>query len=242
MKVLGLDLSTSTGVSRFVGDKLQGYSNITSKVDGSYKSKQYPMNYIEMAEDIGLKVAVEIMDFEPDYIVIEETNDGRDRYKQKMLEFIHFAVNKAINNLDKKPLVIYINFSYWKKILGIGMNSDQRIQNRERKIEREQKREEISRKIYNEYHSKIQNRIKGLKKREANKIIKHYDREINKLVGKEMRKFRSKIKAVNSKTLSLNFVNEKFDLMLKNSDNDIADAICVAYAFIVNNYSAIPSK
>lgn len=238
MKVVGLDLSTSSGLCYFEGTDLIDFNNVVRKVVGNDKSPSYPINYIEMADEIALKVLTYVFTKSPDYVVIEETNRGKERFRQKQLEFIHYAVNKYISNMDNPPRVRYIDTSAWRKILNLSLDSDQRKDNKRRKKERDEKREEISRGIYDKLSSKIESEVQGLKKREVNKIIKKWDREINQLVGKEMKKFRSSIPVNDTKTLSINYVNQNYDLGFKRKDNDIADAICVAEAFIKNNYSS----
>jgi len=241
MKVLALDLSTSSGVSIFIDGKLKDYTVIKRKVKGNTLSENYPINYIEMAECLALKIGACASSEKPDFIVIEETNKGKERFRQKQLEFIHFAVGKFLNELRTVSKlnykIKYIDSSAWRKILGLSLDSDQRSSNKERKKGRDIKREEISKTIYEKLASQIESEVEGLKKRETNKIIKRWDREINKLVGQEMKKFRSSIKNVDHKTLSVNYVNEVFNLGFKRSQNDIADSICVGYAFIKNNYN-----
>lgn len=239
MKVIALDLSTSSGVSIFESGKLIDYTVIKHKVKGNNSSEDYPYNYLDMADQIALKVCACILAAKPDYVVIEETNKGKERFRQKQLEFIHSAVARSIRKLDHKVKIRYIDTSAWRNILSISLNSDQREQNKIRQNERDSKREEISRNIYASLEPKMKSEIAGLGKREANKIIKQYDKHILKLVGKEMGKFRSSIKQVDQKNLSVNYVNENFNLSLKKSENDIADSICVGHAFILNNYSAI---
>lgn len=242
MKVLGLDLSTSTGVSIFDNDELKDYTIIKSKVKGNARSETYPQNYINMAEDIALKIVACIMTVNPDYIIIEETNKAKERFRQKMLEFIHFAVGKAIGNMNNPPKIRYIDTSSWRKILGHSLDTDQRSSNKARKKGREAKREEISKNIYNQHAHQIQSEIEGLGKRDTNKVIKRWDKEISKMVGKEMAKFRSPQKVVDSKTLAVEHVNEHFNLGFKRSQNDIADSICLCHAFILNNYSVVAPK
>lgn len=241
-KVLALDLSTSTGVAVFIDGKLTDHTVFKVKVKGNPSSENYPFNYLEMAEAIGVRVKACIEHENPDYIIIEETNMGKDRFGQKQLEFIHFAVSKTLHNLETKYAVRYIDSSAWRSILGIAFDTDQRKANKDRKAHRESKRLEISKSIYNRLHDEIKQQIQGLGKRAANKIIKKWDKEIKVMVGKEMRKVRSPQKKVDMKTLSVNYVNEHYKLNFKRSQNDIADAICVGFAFIKNNYSSIAPK
>ena len=246
MKVIGLDLSSSTGLCVFKNGKLDQHITIKEKLEGSYNSKEYPFNYLDQADNMAKKVIACIVVERPDYVVIEETNKAKNRYSQKQLEFIHAHVarrlrlyNEQMEAQGNSPTKIhYIDSAAWRKILNISLNTNQRSLNKEHKADREAKREEISKQIYASLEHRIRKEIEGLGKREANKIIKKWDKEINAEVSKKMRSVRSKIKKTDSKDLAVLYINKTFDLELKKSQNDEADAICVAYAFIVNGYSA----
>lgn len=238
MIAIGLDLSTSTGISVFSEGALTDYVNVVRKVKGSPKTSAYPMNYIEMAEELAFKIVECVIAYSPDYIVIEETNKGKERYRQKQLEFIHSAVIRHLHLKELSDKIRYIDSSAWRSILGLSLDSDQRSSNKARKKERDEKRDGIREGIKAGFQSQIDTEIQGLKKRATNKILKQWDKKIEELVGKEMRKFRSSIKVVDQKTLSVDYVNEVFKLGFKRSQNDIADSICVVYSFIKNNYSS----
>jgi Holliday junction resolvasome RuvABC endonuclease subunit len=233
MKVLSLDLSTKSGWSVIQDGKLISYGLVTSKIIGDETSENYPHNYIAMAKALAedlLKVAQEIM---PDHIVIEETNKGKNRYSQKCLEFIHFALNDRF-----KAKVNYIDTSEWRWLLGISLDKEQRKDNKEISTARKEELEKCY-KICCE-HNKLSHELelsRCLKKREANKIKKTFERAMMLEAKKMMRSYRykedGKVKGkINSKTLSVNYVNEYFNLKFKKKDNDIADSICLGLAFI----------
>lgn len=89
----------------------------------------YPYSYISRARGIALRVNevlcrmghVAINDL--DAIVIEETNGSKSRYTQKMLEFIHMAVLEELEEQSLHGLVVYVNTSDWRKILGVQLTA-----------------------------------------------------------------------------------------------------------------------
>ncbi len=241
MKVLGLDLSTSTGTALFINDELKECTNIKCKVKGNQDSDDYPFNYIDMADKIAFKVLSLVDKHKPDYIIIEETNKGKNRYFQKQLEFIHKSVISVLRTIVNKHDIklLYIDTSAWRSILQITLDKDQRKNNRDvnktRKEMLESKIKEISQKRAHE----LMDSISGLtKKREINKLTKAFEKEVEVEAKKFMRGFRTKNSKIDTKNLSVNYVNEVFDLKFKKKDNDMADAICVAHAFIKNNYNS----
>lgn len=122
MKILALDLSTSVGWAFFDKRKLEDYDFF--KIDvvewksdiRSYKDYPgtYPQNFIEAAEEIAEKLVRLDLHFGPDLILIEETNQSRQRFSNKILEFIHFAANKAL----PKEKVNYITQMCWRASVG----------------------------------------------------------------------------------------------------------------------------
>lgn len=238
MIVIGLDLSTSSGVCIFKDGKLIDYTCIKRKVEGNQDSENYPVNYLEMAGEMSSLIMDYIEKYNADFVVIEETNKGRNRYFQKQLEYIHFAMATRLMHYIDEKYIIYMDTSAWRKILSLSLSKDQRNNNRESTQERDAIRQEMSKRYYNKMAREIKEKVDAASgKREANKIIKSYDKEISKMVSNEMRKVRSSVKKVDSKDLAVFYVNENYNLGFKKKDNDIADAICVAESFIKNNYS-----
>lgn len=242
MKVLALDLSSKPGIAFFKNGELIDTNTFSCKVVGKYSSSTYPFNYIDMAETIAKKIAYIVLSLTPDYIVIEETNKGRNRYSQKQLEFIHCAVGISLRDLidnDTKLNIRYIDVSAWRKILGISLNKDQRKNNKFVKDTRQAQLNKISQEISDKNFSILKDRLNGIaSKRLRNKIIKDFGNDCLVEAKKVMRSFRTKESKVDTKHLSVAFVNNHFNLDLKKKDNDIADAICVGFAFISNNYSS----
>lgn len=115
MKVLGLDISTKTGYSLFEDGQLKSYGLLAlgRKV---MDCGVYPFCYVNAADAVVSQIKDKIIETKPDVIVIEQTNKGRNRFHQKILEFIHCKFLTEVR--DYKVKVVYINTSEWRKVLG----------------------------------------------------------------------------------------------------------------------------
>jgi hypothetical protein len=233
MRVLAFDLSTKTGWALFDNEKLICYGQLKSAVVGDETSSNYPQNYIDMANKMGQDVRKNIESAKPDYIVTEETNKGKNRYSQKQLEFIHFAVNTLS---DFK--IHYMDTSEWRSLLGITLDKEQRKDNRTINGARA---EEFS-KAYNacaaqDYLTLQVELSRCTGKRDQNKVKKTFHNKATVAAKKMMKSYRYKeegkvVGKITCKTLSVNYVNKRFSLQLKMKDNDVADSICIGQAFI----------
>ena len=233
MKILALDLSTKTGWSYLLDGKIISYGLVVSKIEGDETSSNYPQNYIDMAKHLANQLKDIYYRIEPDFVVIEETNKGKNRFSQKCLEFIHYAVNDVL-----KIKVHYVDTSEWRHLLDISLSKDDRSANKEVLCARK----EMFDKIYNEEYTMyypvfIVNVARFDKKRDRNKEEKKFQKEITERTKIRMRSFRFKKEGkvtgkIGQKTLSVNFVNEYFNLVFKKKDNDITDSICLGLAFI----------
>ena len=238
MKLLCLDLSTKTGWSILEDGKLLTYGLITHKVDGDNTSENYPRNYINTATLIAIGIKIVLLDHRPDFIIIEETNSGRNRFSQKTLEFIHFAVNEMFYSIRTTSKVHYLDTSEWRSLLGISLSTEDRQLNKEIKSKRKEVYSQIYNQLEKDYQVSLNMRLaKCLNKREQNKIKKLFSKELDKMVKEKMRGFRVKdeskkvVGKVDFKTLSVEYVNQHFNLSFKKKDNDIADSICLGLAF-----------
>jgi Holliday junction resolvasome RuvABC endonuclease subunit len=130
-----------------------------------------------------------VQETNPDIIVIEETNLGRNRYSQKILEFLHHDILLWLK-CNKNIPVKYVSTSSWRKSLKLFLTKDDKKNNTKvNKANRE-----------------------GLSKKELG------------LSGK-----------ITQKHISVRFVNALFKLEFKLKDNDIADAICLGWAYQTTN-------
>jgi len=89
----------------------------------------YPWRYVHAARALAKDVGELVARVAPDAVVIEETNLGRQRYSQKLLEFLH---NALLTELEKypeargalTPPVFYVSSSTWRKVLSISMSAE----------------------------------------------------------------------------------------------------------------------
>lgn len=140
MKILALDLSSSTGIALLEGKKGQKLPTLreygSSKIEiedfnvNGYpnKSPKYPKNIIEAAENVALSVKHTVDLWKPDIIVIENTVKGRNRHTQRLLEWIHLMVLTQINDFDK---VVYMDPSEWRKIIKLRMTDEDKSHNKD---------------------------------------------------------------------------------------------------------------
>lgn len=96
------------------------------------KQYGYPWGYTFVAWSIADQVANLVWTQRPTHIAIEETNKGRARYTQKVLEFIHHAVLTMLRDradFDARGRVFYINTSDWRSNLGQTLSREDRKSN-----------------------------------------------------------------------------------------------------------------
>lgn len=229
MRVLSLDISSRTGWSVFADGKLTDYGMIEHKVKGKFHEGNYPLNIIESAEKMATDLCAVAKKYDPHFIVIEETNLGKNRYSQKQLEFIHCVV---CINIEKYGQIKYLDSSEWRSSLSMGLSTDQRKSNKKIKDEREEKKLELETQWWKDNKRAFLKETEELKKRESNKIKKTYDGRCNKYISDGMRKFKTINKKVGFKHLSVSYVNANYGFQFKLKDNDIADSICLGEAFI----------
>ena len=142
MKVLCIDLSTHMGWAVLEGHIIQGDPDPSPKllVHGTahiFDDKTnlvklanhlgYPANYRRAADIQAANVLSLMVKHQPDAIVIEETNGGRNRYTQKLLEFLHYRVTEVIHQAPCR--VVYLDSSEWRSNLGLKMTKEQKKAN-----------------------------------------------------------------------------------------------------------------
>lgn len=127
VKVLGLDISSKTGWSFFCDNQLIDYGLITTP---SITNPLQDLKYYAIAEHQAESIGSLILDHNPDYIIIEQTNQGRSRDVQKGLEFIHCLVLQMCQWIGAHEKVHYIDTSHWRSALGIKLSSEQRVHNK----------------------------------------------------------------------------------------------------------------
>lgn len=134
MRILALDLSTSTGYAIFEDGNLVLHDVVKCKVDNfnvqNFPNKQdeYPYNIIDSAKCIMDAVGMLTTTYEIDYIVIENTVRGQNRHTQRVLEFIHYAVLEGVRELPCK--VEYLDPSEWRKLIGLRLTIEDKKHNK----------------------------------------------------------------------------------------------------------------
>lgn len=190
MKVLALDISTKPGWAFNKDAQLVEFGALS--LDHPVLAYgEYPWSYHRASEIMANQLFKLVDRFDPEVIVIEETNLGKSRYAQKTLEYIHKALLSRL--VGSKAKVIYLSSSIWRQTLGLHMSAEDKRNNA--KLSRAKKKAA-------EAGAKLDKKTIGVR-------------------GK-----------VNKKHLAIRYVNETYGLELKVKDNDKADAICLADAFL----------
>jgi hypothetical protein len=143
LRVLALDLSSSTGYAILEGEPdsipkvLRSGTIVCPDADPRYAG-HYPWalrnRCAKMVDAIEMGVGVTTLS-SVDHIVIEETNLGRNRYSQKMLEWIHLNVLHLLASYG--ATVWYINTSDWRRKLGTTLTAeDKKLNAKVRKLKK----------------------------------------------------------------------------------------------------------
>lgn len=135
MKTLAIDLSTKSGWSSFV-DGVYKESGALDKVyvedfnvnDEPGKSPLFPFNVINATQTVARMVVNLVGQHQPDIVLIEQTTMGKNRFTQKLLEWLHYAV---LEQLRGRAPIVYIDVSEWRKIVEMRLSTEQKKNNRE---------------------------------------------------------------------------------------------------------------
>lgn len=190
MKILSFDISTKPGWAFKEDAQLVAFDSMSLE-QPILAYGEYPWSYDSASEVLALRLWEIVIRYQPDVIVIEETNLGKSRYAQKTLEFIHKAFLNKMRGWTGK--IIYLSSSVWRQTLGLQMSKEDKKNN-----------------------SKLG---------KANKVADQYGVKLDK----KKLGIRGK---VTKKHLAIRYVNETYGLSLKVKDNDKADAICLADAYL----------
>lgn len=218
MKLLGLDISTKAGWAVLDSVEsgppaLRAYGLVEKTKANVLEYGPYPECYRRAARDIASQLLKLIGEHRPDVVVIEETNQGDNRYTQKLLEFIHkevgdgwdtgsasfevevpCTVSPEMHKKDFYPRVVYISTGIWKQALGLKKPKEAKL------------------------NDQLMKRAKEMASTGACSL-----NEAKKKLG-----IRGKW---NKKMLAVGYVNENYGLDFKLKDNDKAEAICLVVAF-----------
>jgi hypothetical protein len=132
VKVLALDISTSAGWAVFEDAQLSRFGRVGLDRTISQYHPKYPWNYLLGTKEMASLLSRIVLEVKPDVIVIEETNLGRNRYSQKVLEFIHCNFLRGLECLTVgicDPQVVYLSSSTWRRALSLEMSAEDRKNN-----------------------------------------------------------------------------------------------------------------
>lgn len=131
MKILGLDLSYNTGWSLIDSDNgnLIDYGFIAVP-ESPMPGALFDYNQMDRANAVGAYVYTLAFNLDPDLIVIEQTNKGKNRTSQRGLEWIHYSVLSKLRHFFQYK-IIYVDTSEWRNKLKIRLDKDQRKHNKE---------------------------------------------------------------------------------------------------------------
>lgn len=135
VKILALDISTKTGWALFDLSKeikLINYGLLTSKEVG-IKYDDFNDTSIELilktVTNFNTLLLKTIAETKPDFIVVEQTNLGRQRIVQKLLEWLHFCcINTVRESTGKYPS--FLDSSEWRKTVGLKLSKEDREHNK----------------------------------------------------------------------------------------------------------------
>ncbi len=130
MKVLSLDISTNTGYALL--DMERAVPLLWGNVWNDKKVEEYgeyPYSYVDAAKALAQKIFDVAVRHQPDKIVIEETNKGKNRYTQKILEFIHCTTLGFLRAGGWEGNIYYISTSVWRRQMGIELTKEQKKAN-----------------------------------------------------------------------------------------------------------------
>lgn len=135
MRVLALDIATTTGWALFEGpmgkkpDLLKWGKVELADVLGYH----YPASFVVKARNMGSMLLALVVEQAPDMLVVEETNPGgrAGRYSQKLLEFIHCDLLKRLLECREtcRMPIEYVSSSEWRRVLNLRLSKADRKNN-----------------------------------------------------------------------------------------------------------------
>lgn len=138
MKVLSLDLSTKSGWAVFENGKLSNYGridivdkkDIKNKIDYKNFNNATLVSIFQALYEFYTRFNLLMKEIKPDFVVIEQTNLGRQRISQKVLEWLHLLICLiVVTHIRQFP--IYIDSSDWRKTVGLRLSKDDKKHNKD---------------------------------------------------------------------------------------------------------------
>ncbi len=134
MKVLALDISTKAGFAFLDGEMgavpkilVSGKINLGRQV---HSFGTYPGSYAAAAMAQVLNLIAKVKELQPDTVVVEETNLGKNRYSQKVLEFIHGYFVWTYFEAGLAAPLIYVSSSKWRQAVELEMSKEDKKNNK----------------------------------------------------------------------------------------------------------------
>jgi hypothetical protein len=135
MRVLALDVSTKSGWALFEDGKLADSGSLEqiSVEDFNVNSDPelsplYPHNVVDAAEKIGRRLAFLTNEHHPNVVVIENTNRGKNRHTQRLLEWLHLELVKRVRNIAP---FFYMDSSEWRSCVGLRLSKEDKKNNKD---------------------------------------------------------------------------------------------------------------
>jgi hypothetical protein len=221
-RILSLDISSKTGWALLTSGplnsfQLEEYGRMPRIKEDL--NKAYPWSMMGWAQNCFNEIFKIVSKFEPDILVIEQTAGGSKASKsQKLLEWIHFLVAKLI--IDNDLNSVYLQTGEWRSATGAQMTKEEKARN----------------KYVKEY-------IKEWKKTHPQEFIISKDGKRKKKPVAVYDQAGTKIGKVGKKNVSIRRATELFGPALKKpllrKDEDMAEAILIAYAYHVRKNNAV---
>jgi hypothetical protein len=135
VKILALDLSIKPGWAILENGKLLDCGQEQFKIEdfnvNNYpnKSSKYPYNLVDTVNEVADYICnIYESESDIDFIVIEGTVRGINRFTQRSLEFAHMAV---LTRFDKERNKIkYLDPSEWRKIINLRLSDEDKQHNK----------------------------------------------------------------------------------------------------------------
>jgi hypothetical protein len=135
-RLLALDASTKTGWALFVdGQYVQSGAlpqvkvvNFNVNTDPEL-SPEYPYNVVDAAAAVAAAVEGLLSEHRPTFVVVENTNRGRNRHTQRILEFLHLELLKMLR--ARQLPMAYMDSSDWRKLVEMRLSPADKINNRQ---------------------------------------------------------------------------------------------------------------
>lgn len=134
MRIMGLDISTKTGIA-VIHDGQLIHKDLVEVVFSPTELKIDDFNCLDRAEQMAEQVMIWVRQFEPDFIYIEQTNLGNNRRDQKLLEFTHAMVLLSLRSYEKR--IAYVDSSQWRSGLSLKFSKEDTKHNKSVKIRKE---------------------------------------------------------------------------------------------------------